>query len=431
MSGAGGPPALHDLGFMGSGTFGCVLRATLPCESSTQVQLLKTQPAFSSTTVAKVTIDQGVSRIRNIAQILHEIDPSHTFTVPLETQCRLTDAATARVFAEPDCDQLKQTRQSWSYPALAQVTMREAQPLRKLMDTLVTLPSSKFPLSFLLEILNNFFYEVWSMEDFEIGHGDIKLDNVVYASADAKLRLIDYDFLYAYDLRTPLAVNTDMSVSYDMVLPSLPTPILLQRLRDATHHAGAVTSFGQAWYFPPENIFTNVHQLFTADVRKEAQIYNRFHAGLEPASALKLNAAWQACFNDEFLPAVLAAQSAGRDAYIAALNKQLLRYYQPAKKTVFQCGYVLYEALQLARAQFDALDPTLAPELVDIISAMMMPLPSRRIVFDDVTSLLTAMSEKVREAEETVPAPAVPAAKKASKKRKTPSTSPAVTRSRK
>ena len=160
MSGAGGPPALHDLGFMGSGTFGCVLRATLPCESSTQVQLLKTQPAFSSTTVAKVTIDQGVSRIRNIAQILHEIDPSHTFTVPLETQCRLTDAATARVVAEPDCDQLKQTRQSWSYPALAQVTMREAQPLRKLMDTLVTLPSSKFPLSFLLEILNNFFYHV-------------------------------------------------------------------------------------------------------------------------------------------------------------------------------------------------------------------------------------------------------------------------------
>ena len=221
-------PTHHELG---RGSFGCVFESPLPCDTIESVTGLPV-PATSVYKLMRAE-DAAVVWARN-ANLVLKLDASSIFTVPLRSRCRVTDVHAARAACAPMArsDDIEQLAMQFGIVLTRFITW--TQHVR-------TLKAALKPLYVLLRHCKR-------MNAAGVVHGDIKPDNILYFSSEARFKLIDYDFMASFYMDDAIPMQP-MDVSAHVSRPVVDMMLTARPLAPGCRFA-----FNNvAYYFPPEN----------------------------------------------------------------------------------------------------------------------------------------------------------------------------------
>ena len=399
----------HTLTYVSAGTYGCVVRNTLACDAA-KPPLLPRAPTFSGTTVSKLSLGTYTQNVGAIVNVLNTVDPDHSFTVPIETMCNVTAAERARIVADGQCLSLAaDIGAAGDAPDVSQITMRAGETYH----TYLRRESVRgTPLHVLYAQLHELFVGIRRMHTFEIGHGDLKESNMLYFASDNKIRLIDFDLMFRYDLDPALQVRSLDEPHYsNFWSDELSSSEAEEIFEDAESDEMAVFNYnGDAYYFPPDDILICKRKLQEGYWDAKLNRFADAPDGLDVYKQLEtfgcLRATW-------------AGKLEELRVYIAALDLDtyggfdMLANYDPEKFTVFQLGNVLIRAYSQLSRRFDSLPASLRMRMRDLVTYMLMPMAKDRINFDDTLRLLDewiwdVLALEMPAAPRRAPAPAQP-----------------------
>ena len=364
---------------LGEGTYGCVVSAELELQTERPrpVPLLHVPDFGGAPAAFKLMNCDDSSTLRTVLRVtraLSVVDPEHDFTVPIEELAELT-AEAVRATAPI-------SRSLLGASEILRMRMRRGIPIVQWLPRFQLADCHK-PLQAVLKLAR----AARRMHEHGIAHGDIKLDNIVYFETDDTLRLIDFDLMFGYDQRCG-----DFTYERDAFREQFQrkTPRdLMVIIKNANI---AATTVGEAYNFPPDNVFMNPRELFRRDDEDNWTIYQHF-----TNAAPKLNAAWTDCMQGEFKSRVAVLRTLGRNLFYANSREIVAQNYHPDKHMVFQLGYVVYAVTRVLLDRFSELGCD--AELMDFCSLAMMPLGSLRPSWDVFLSLLEARVQAVQAAE--------------------------------
>ena len=356
---------------LSTGTYGSILLSPLKTRPVSEVRFCAAPPTFADTAVYKVVLSEDdVKRDSlRVPDILRAVDPTHAFTLPYESLAELTRESVHRVLRDPACEHLARAYKKYPSPFL-QIAMRRGVPFYDYLK------QADLDVSKVFTLLQNLIRGAHTMHGHGIGHGDIKLDNVVYCPADDALRFIDFDFMFAYGLQSPVVV-TDAAV-WSNTLQSLNKADLLRIVYHACYDSPALTCFGEAVYFPPDNLFMNVKELFKAENTLEHVLatYDYFRTDCAPLSAKKLSPDWQTALSGQYCAELNRLRALGKTAYANQLHAIVAAHYHPDKHMIYQLGFLLYEVRRIVR---NGLHADVHVRMLELCSDCMMPLAAQRL----------------------------------------------------
>ena len=250
---ASGAPSLHSIDYLpgGSGSFGCIASTQIPCVDGVYAKGLKPQDALRHKDVSVVKFEAETAGNASWVhrEALHDLDPTGDFLLPLKAICKVNDPALVSTLRKT-CPVLNVSH--------AGTSTLEA-PMEIFMDKGYPFLSEQYikdvPFEDTIALLIPLFDGVARMDAEEVVHGDIKPENVLFFNHDgAKLKLIDFDFLTAYDVLEPLTLKSargpDAPDWRARIVPSL------DFLK--AYETNGLFERSENVYFPPETTFQNV-----------------------------------------------------------------------------------------------------------------------------------------------------------------------------
>ena len=391
MSGAIGS---HALAYVAQGTYGCVIKDVLSCTAAPPVAYAPPM-GFADSTVSKLTTRRAARRNRAIHAALTAVDSTFAFTVPFETECAISEDARARVAADGQCGKLLAAA-SAALNDVVQVTMREGVTFSDYVAD-----ATDVPLHALYELMYSVCEGAHTLHGFEIGHGDLKNTNLVYFKKDNRVRMIDYDFMFSYDLRTPekLAAKLPGEPTYADVLRGMSDSALTERFAAASQSGVAVTRFHSVQsYFPPDAVFLS-------DAAMQAGAWNGRAFDGNPSIALQKTDHLKgfSVLTDAYdvnMAALLRDVDQIRldlDAYSA---RDKLAHYNPGKYTIYQLGYVLLRMFGELRDRLAWYDVALENRMRALITHMMLPRVQDRLDWEVMLPELRKWIDDMRKEEQ-------------------------------
>ena len=382
----------RTLQYVAAGTYGCVVRDTLACDTVTP--LVAANPTFSDRTVSKLSLEKYTANMGVIVKVLQKVDPDHSFTVPIETICNITADERVRVVDDGQCRALiTDINGSAAPPTVSQITMREGVTYYKY---LIEESRKGTALHILYEQLFVFFQGIEKMHKMNIAHGDLKETNMVYFASDKKIRLIDFDMMFSYNLDP--ALNTgrkkynylDWETYYD-------SETLETIFDEADTEQATISNYnGETGYFPPDDVLLCKSKLrygywdttkskilpATEGLKVYMKEFDTFQC---------LQATWQTKLDElrDYIATLDVKTYSGTDMY---------HNYNPEKFTVFQLGHLLMSVFDRLRRHINLLPKKMISRMRNLVTLMMMPMAKDRIdlqdtlrLFDEWTSDLTAI----------------------------------------
>ena len=256
---ASAAPGLHAITLptaKGSGSFGCISEKFVPCGGTVGKRLAHLSDADVSraNTVVKFQVASIAERVWARLDTLREVDPDGAFLLPIKGMCAVTDP----VIVE---------RLRAACPPLQRGVSHDDLPMQLFMDKGLPFMSpefmklDKFGLFPVMALFTQLMGDVAKLEAAEILHGDIKLENIMLLNG--KLHLIDFDFLTAFDLQSPMVLRAHRPKQYaswrdalafdiEPATPDIRVPKPAHAVLRAFHANGqGVTN--NLDYFPPES----------------------------------------------------------------------------------------------------------------------------------------------------------------------------------
>ena len=346
--------------------YGCIVTTALPC--ATRPHVLAPTGTYASETVSKLQLNVNAADLAPIQAAVQAVDPEQAFTVPFESTCKLSAEHGAHAMREPKCDSLKsrytdyvRDNASGPRPSVLQFTMRRGVPFRDMLIGNDGKKGEGLSVAHTLAAIQAFLPYLQRMHTAELGHGDLKLDNVLYFPADKRLRLIDFDFMFSYGLHVPVVAHApgepDWRARFELLTGSAAIPILRQPAYDAL-------TVCESFYFPPENIM--LARLFSITDEQVRETYKTL--------THYVGKAWSDALEFEFMPKMYDAQAVSIETFALNYQAHVRDWFAPDKHVVFQLGCMLLEvkaALKLRDALEDA--------LMDLIFNMTHPMHKTRI----------------------------------------------------
>ena len=233
---------------IGRGVSGCVVDVAPELIADTVHVLLEPPPPFSATAVYKIAPwwrPEGQSLL-TIARLLQRVDAAHAFTVPYERIGRATVKYQRQLMASGEFDLLLEDAVGARITVLRVIQMRRGESFGAWARASTSVGA-------VLRALAQLMRDTLALHECGIGHGDIKEQNVLFFPADGRLRLIDFDCMFPYDMSTLDACQPD----WRAVVASKTD----EQLRAAFENAEE-TMLAQSWArgvhcFPPDNVFLN------------------------------------------------------------------------------------------------------------------------------------------------------------------------------
>ena len=351
---------------LGEGSYGCVVKPVLTCDAGLTRYVPTAGAAIAQhdlDLVSKIMLrDHAITAWANNDVVL-ALDPTSTFTQPMETKCDVTDTA-RDVHISALCKNLVPHG-----VALAQLTMREGVPF---LDAayFAAVPQLRDALQHVLHVAKG----MVTMHARGVAHGDIKCDNMMLFRNT--LKLIDFDYMFGFDC-LPLAVPLRAAVR------AAPDPLT------AAHMPRAMRV--QNDYTPPENaLFGNV--LFSTPMNTDDEVHLLLLDGLDELQArcrVVVPRRWHTYIDllhdgaaHDFL--VFVVQVLSHNGVAARFQ----RAFWPHALDVFQFGLVLFRVLRMYTKHPDE---ALMQELAELACVLTRPNPTRRRSFEFAVAELTRM----------------------------------------
>jgi serine/threonine protein kinase len=193
---------------LGDGSFGCVFQPNIKCNKNT-INLLNIKS--SKQKVSKIFIDnESVETENKFAKLVYKWDKSGQYFVVPEKICKTKLSNVKKNSKYSECTNLKYVNTEY----VSQIVMRhEGIDLKTIFKTITNKPAivpfditslERFPLSKWISLLGNVLEGINILHENGYAHLDIKVDNILYAIDDNKLRLFDFSIstefenLYTY-----------------------------------------------------------------------------------------------------------------------------------------------------------------------------------------------------------------------------------------
>ena len=355
----------------------CFTLRTLECKPALSTRLIPKAetPKFNAYRLTKLTLrpDAYQEGLR-ISDLLKEIDPSHTVTVPTETVCVLRREAERSIMrGETECAGLRESLLTEPDARVTQVTMRMGILLYQFVD------ENKDKLaSYVFDIIHSFMGEMYKIfHNNELVPGNVAEDDLVVS--DGVIRVRDLHGVFRYDLGAPAIAGSTWRER-------------LEALDDAGFQRAlalhpAVAQIGLA-SLPPSNIFMNPDALFNQDVVAAFACYDEILVALEEFGEEKVHFKKHL---DAILRKVDMFRTLGKDAMYIKTN--ILPFYEPELYTIYQLGYVL---LQLYMSLKDSLGDSYPGALLRRIISKML---TQDISWSKLLTSMDFFLEKLRKEE--------------------------------
>ena len=406
---AGAEPTHHALG---AGAFGCVLRVALPCEDGTTHLLDPTAADLSSSTVHKIQRRMDAGTAQNINTILRTVDAGHYLTVPLESLCLVTSAAKAEI-TEQKCKPVYTALRKNPATPIAQVTMRKGTPLKQHIRESVE--AGTLNMHTLYSQLLTLLHGLYSIHQKQIAHGDLKVDNLLMLP-DGRIRLIDFDLLFRYDLQfgTPGVPDVPFNQTLEALMPDAIMALFAQAELD---QRAAVSTFSA--HFPPDNVFLQPSVMENLQGKTAPQktkvinsaftVYRKLVSKHSTTTnKYRYDAYFDAARIEENMRILqsYARNEPGKDAEPGSIEsmsladpRRILHNYDPDKFTIYQFGFVLYEVAALVHTLLPIEMFQIKNRLRLLTTDMLMPMSENRIGWEGAMDTLEGIVHDMRRVE--------------------------------
>ena len=247
--GAGAAPAVAPAAIeLGIGGFGCVSDRALPCIDAEKVAVTihPSSGLNASPFVYKVQVKNDKLWDLNTSVIM-TVDPLNNFLLPYESTCRVAENSDSL-----NCAPIKGKKEP-----IVQLSMRRGLDLEKPTEWLPLIKTSSQLTPAVMTLFVNLLDGCATLCNRMIVHGDIKPANILYFKEDARLRLIDYDFMSSFFLLENLSdeVKLQRAPFTREMLSQYIDHVTLNEIarRWRLNEISIWFTFSEVQYFPPNN----------------------------------------------------------------------------------------------------------------------------------------------------------------------------------
>ena len=398
MSGA--LPTLHDfvtpeMKFKTSLNY--VMNSSLPCQPGTERNMTAPLDDISPHKAYTLSNHSSVERMQNISEALKVVDPDHAYTLPYETGCVVTKEAIDTLLSDKEYDanfhlylqekpdNIVQTITRDSFP-FYWVIQKLKHPERQNTVNKVTIEHLSEVFDALLELLKG----AYRMHTYQIAHGDLRIENLVFSQKQKRIRMIAFEKMFAYNLKDPMIPQQTpryMDTFAGMSEKEVQKTFKIGERSDLAPFKYTLPNT------PPESILICKRPFLQPLVAQ--RILDNYTILLKPYNDTYWYITWE--HNSQYITGgINSIYEKGNEA----TKEDFLNNYNPDGFTVYQLGFVL---MQTCHELHDRLNAgkfkRLFPSMQDLITYMMFPEPTHRASWHDAIRLLEQWCYDLRKIE--------------------------------